>query len=666
MTLEMWGGHECTVNRVGETFYDQTRRSGHHDRLGDLDLFAGLGINALRYPILWERTAPHRSVDPDFTWSDARLERMDHLGLRPIVGLLHHGGGPRHTDLLDPAFPDAFAAYARAVARRYPQIADWTPINEPLTTARFSCLYGHWYPHRTDERSFWLALLNQIEAVQGAMAAIREVHPGARLIQTEDLGRAYATDAMASQARFENDRRWLTWDLLCGLVQADHPLFDRIARFAGESRVKAIADNPTPPDVVGVNHYLTSERYLDHRPENYPEATVGGNIEGAYADVEAVRVLVPGPHGLEGVLAEAWRRYGRALAVTECHNGCTREEQVRWLREAWETAQALRSRGVPVEAVTAWALLGAFDWDSLLTSASGHYETGAFDVRGREPRRTGVAHAIAALATSPQALHPVASGAGWWRRDVRLRHRPAALPVEPAPTASGWRGPRPCSRPLLITGATGVLGLALARAARWRGLDHVLTDRSSLPLDDGAKMIASLERAQPWAVINAAGWVRVDDAEQDPRACMAANAFGAAQLATACAEREILFVGFSSDLVFDGRLGRPYVETDATAPLNVYGQSKAQAEQLIRALPGRSLMVRTAAFFSPHDPHNFAAQVERNLANAMEFVAADDVIVSPTYVPDLVEAVLDLAVDGADGLWHLANSASISWLISPA
>src|SRR6185312_16266542 len=175
--LELWGGHECTVNRVGDAFHDQTRRSGHHDRIDDLDRFARLGLTAIRYPVLWERADPEGRGDPDWRWTDERLDRIRMLGLRPIAGLLHHGSGPRSTSLLDEGFAAAFAAYARAAAERYPWIADWTPVNEPLTTARFSALYGHWYPHAADERQFWAALFNQIDATRLAMAEIRRVRP---------------------------------------------------------------------------------------------------------------------------------------------------------------------------------------------------------------------------------------------------------------------------------------------------------------------------------------------------------------------------------------------------------------------------------------------------------------------------------------------------------
>src|SRR5918912_4097679 len=158
--LELWAGLESTYNRVGQRFFDQVRRSGHHDRLDDLDRFAELGIRAIRYPVLWERVAPARADALDWSWSDARLAHLRQLGIRPIVGLLHHGSGPRYTDLRDPGFPEKLAAHAARVAARYPWVRDWTPVNEPVTTARFSGLYGHWYPHQADFGAFCRMVVN--------------------------------------------------------------------------------------------------------------------------------------------------------------------------------------------------------------------------------------------------------------------------------------------------------------------------------------------------------------------------------------------------------------------------------------------------------------------------------------------------------------------------
>ncbi|HJX26813.1 MAG TPA: SDR family oxidoreductase, partial [Thermoanaerobaculia bacterium] len=129
----------------------------------------------------------------------------------------------------------------------------------------------------------------------------------------------------------------------------------------------------------------------------------------------------------------------------------------------------------------------------------------------------------------------------------------------------------------------------------------------------------------------------------------------------ACARHEIPLVTFSSDLVFDGRKQAPYEEHDTPSPLGVYGRSKLEAEErVLDAHPG-SLVVRTSAFFGPWDEHNFVTLTLRALAEGREVRAADDTIISPTYVPDLVHACLDLAIDGEHGLWHLANQGTTTW-----
>lgn len=89
---------------------------------------------------------------------------LDDLGIRPIAGLVHHGSGPRHTSLIDPGFPEKLAKFADAVAQRYPWISHYTPVNEPLTTARFSGLYGHWYPHERDDLMFAKVLIHECRA----------------------------------------------------------------------------------------------------------------------------------------------------------------------------------------------------------------------------------------------------------------------------------------------------------------------------------------------------------------------------------------------------------------------------------------------------------------------------------------------------------------------
>ena len=132
----------------------------------------------------------------------------------------------RFTDLLDKDFPVKLAAYAAQVAAKFPWVTYYTPVNEPLTTARFSGLYGFWYPHHTNEKSFVEMLLNQVKAIVLAMQAIRKINPEAQLVQTEDLSKIHSTTLLQYQAHFENERRWLTYDLLCGKMNRQHFFWD--------------------------------------------------------------------------------------------------------------------------------------------------------------------------------------------------------------------------------------------------------------------------------------------------------------------------------------------------------------------------------------------------------------------------------------------------------
>ena len=155
----MWGGVECSVVRVGSRWRDQVRETGHHDRIDDLDRIAGLGIRTLRYPVLWERCVEGPAAC-DWAWHDERLDWLHVLGITPIIGLVHHGSGPPGVHHFEPGWAEGLARHAAAVAARYPWVKHWTPVNEPLTTARFSGLYGLWHPHLSSELAFGAMLFN--------------------------------------------------------------------------------------------------------------------------------------------------------------------------------------------------------------------------------------------------------------------------------------------------------------------------------------------------------------------------------------------------------------------------------------------------------------------------------------------------------------------------
>lgn len=662
---ELWGGVECTINRVQDLYTDQMRLSGHSERGEDLDLFADLGIRALRYPVLWERFAPDGDLSHiDWTWADARLQRLRERNVRPILGLLHHGSGPRHTSLVDAGFAEGLAEYARQVARRFPWVEEWTPVNEPLTTARFSGLYGHWYPHGTDEQTFARALINQCRAVALSMQAIREVNPAARLLQTEDLGKVHSTPHMQYQADFENERRWLSWDLLCGLVDRHHRLWGHLLWAGiGETELGWFLDHPCPPDILGVNYYLTSERFLDSHTEDYPLACYGDNGQDRYADVEAVRVLSCEIRGPRGMMEEAWQRYKRPFAITEAHLGCTREEQMRWLSEVWESAVSLRETGVDIQAVTPWALLGSYDWDSMLTRTDGHYESGVFDVRGGTPRPTALASQIAAIAQGIKPDHPVLATLGWWHRPKRVLYSPSESAGENQAAPSERRCLRQEEeRPLLITGADGPLGAAFARLCDHRNLAHIALTNQEIDIADADAMHTALRRYRPWALIHAGCYESVDGVSLEAGPNDQEGSDRTVLLAALCAEEKLPLLTFSSDLVFSGTKNSPYVESDTCVPTNIYGISQFHAEKSVLEILPTALVVRSGPLFGPWDQHNFVTRMLHRIRSNQSFVALEDTVISPTYIPDLVHASLDLLIDGEKGIWHLANGGEVTWL----
>ena len=419
--LALWGGIECTVNRVGNVYQDQVRRCGHHHRLDDLDRLAELGIQTLRYPVLWERTAAIRPDKLNWRWPDERLNHLRRLNINPIAGLVHHGCGPRYATFDTPAFEHELPRYARRVAERYPWLCAYTPVNEPLTTARFAGLYGIWYPHGRSDRQFVSILLRQLRATVRAMAEIRAVQPAAQLIQTDDLGYTHSTPGLGYQASFENARRWLSWDLLCGCVTPSHTLWNYLRQAgATERELWYHVENPCPPSVVGVNHYVTSERYLDEYVDAYQPHMHATNGMHAYVDTEVVRAAPGQRLGLKTLLLQAWERYRLPLAITEAHLGDCVDEQKRWLGEAWQQAEAARHAGADVRAVTVWALLGLYDWHCLLARREDIHEPGVFDVGSGYPVPTGLADMVRQLATGQPVDQLVPPGPGWWQYSAAM------------------------------------------------------------------------------------------------------------------------------------------------------------------------------------------------------------------------------------------------------
>ena len=416
---EIWGGIECSYTRVEGEYGDQLDYCGHYRRgVDDIRHIAQLGIKALRYPVILEKFG--RSDSSSWTWLGRQLNTLLHYNIIPIAGLLHHGSGPLHATLTDSCFPVEMEKYAMQVAKRFPFLEYFTPINEPLTTARFCGLYGFWFPHQQDPKSFAQIFLNEMKAVVLSMRAIRKINPKAKLIQTEDLGKTYSTTLLQYQADFENERRWLTTDLLCGYVNRGHPMWDYFLWLKiPQKSLEFFLENRCPPDIIGIDYYLTSERFLDENLESYPESTYGTNGKHQYADTEALRVKHNRPSGPAVLFTECWERYRIPLAITEVHVHGSPHEQIAWFNCIWKTCSQLIRKGIDIRAVTAWAMFGTYGWSKLLRENPGEYERGVFDVGTGEVESTPYTDFLKALIRNPRIAECYETG-GWWNSDSRF------------------------------------------------------------------------------------------------------------------------------------------------------------------------------------------------------------------------------------------------------
>ena len=650
--IPVWGGIECTINRVENTFYDQLEMNGFYDSDDHIKALISCNVKVVRFPVLWEKHERVLNSQIEWEWAEGQLNLLRNNQIEPIVGLLHHGSGPAFTSLIDEQFPELFAAYAAQVAKKFPWVTYYNPINEPLTTARFSGLYGLWYPHKKNDVNFIRILLNELKGIVLAMREIRKINPSAKLIQTEDLGKTYSEPLLKYQVDFENKRRWLTYDILLGKFTHTHPLWKYFLRLGIKTEaLQFFIDNPSEIEMMGVNYYITSERYLDHNIDKYSPEMVGGNTLHNYVDVEAVRIKFKEPHGLGYLLEELWMRYHIPIAITEAHLHCHREEQIRWLKHIYNEAVEAKKKGIKISAVTAWAMFGSFGWDKLLTNFPGTYEMGALDITSGKTRFTALAKYIQSLNTTKHAFAELQHEAGWWNEEDRYLPLPKMKQIIFKDN----------SQPILIIGKTGTLGKAFSKISNNRKFNHHLLSRQDVDISKPEEIEKVIEKYKPWAIINAAGFVDIDRAEITPEKCYQENTEGNKNLGTLCKKHRVKFVTFSTDQVFNGTSSVPYNEGSSTNPLNVYGYSKLLTEEFLSRENPDALIIRTSAFFGPWDKHNFVTKCIETLEAGEVFEAADDIVVSPTYVPHLVHASLDLLVDDANGIWHIANRGETSW-----
>jgi dTDP-4-dehydrorhamnose reductase len=213
---------------------------------------------------------------------------------------------------------------------------------------------------------------------------------------------------------------------------------------------------------------------------------------------------------------------------------------------------------------------------------------------------------------------------------------------------------------LLVTGAAGMLGHDVVRAARFVNHEVVALGHADLDITDGRRVRRTVARLAPDAVVNCAGWTDVDAAEEDPIAATRVNEQAPRHVAAAAAEAGAAIVQPSTDYVFDGKKSEPYVESDPTHPLSIYGATKLAGEHAVVAANPRHFVVRTSWLFGANG-ENFVETMLRLGRELGEVVVVRDQVGCPTYTTHLADALVQL-LDGDDyGLHHIAGGGECSW-----
>ena len=213
---------------------------------------------------------------------------------------------------------------------------------------------------------------------------------------------------------------------------------------------------------------------------------------------------------------------------------------------------------------------------------------------------------------------------------------------------------------LLVTGAAGMLGRDVMLAAGNAGHEVVGYGRAELDVTDPAALGRRLELERPDVVINCAAWTDVDGAETAEEAAFAINGRGAGNVAAAAAKVEARIVHVSTDYVFDGAKGAPYVESDQPAPLSAYGRTKLAGEEAVAAANKRHFIVRSAGLFGVGG-RNFVETMLQLAEDRSEVTVVRDQVGSPTYTWHLAYGIVRL-IEGIEyGIHHMAAGGQCSW-----
>ena len=367
-------GIECSNPTIdnGRVRRDELEECGHYERWrDDLGLVRDLGLKVLRYGLPLHRTflGPDRY---DWGFADEAMREMRRLEITPILDLMHFGVPDWLGDFQNPELPTHFAAYAGAVAERYPWVRYWTPVNEIYVTARASGRDGLWNEQLKSDRGFVTALKHAAAASILATHEIARRCPNAVIVQSESAEYTHEARAVPSpQIRLENQLRLLSLDLL----YAHTPDADvyRYALDNGLTRAEYdwfMAGEPPGYQIMGNDYYGRNEKIL------LPD--------GSLCQVEDVA-------GWYQITRQYYERYKKPVMHTET-NVLDPDQAPAWLWKQWVNVLRMRASGVPVLGFTWYSLTDQIDWDIELAEKKGTVNPcGLYDL-DRRPRPVAAAY----------------------------------------------------------------------------------------------------------------------------------------------------------------------------------------------------------------------------------------------------------------------------------
>lgn len=357
--------------KTGRTL-DEYELTEHYRRLdADLELFAQLGLRAVRYGIPWHRINPAPGTW-DWSWADRPLERLLELGIQPVVDLVHYGvPGWLEDAYLNPDYPQHVAEYAGRIAERFRgRIHTYTPLNEPRVTAWYCGRLGWWPPFRRSWAGFVRVMLGVCRGIVATVQRLREVDPAIVDVHVDatDLYTA-ATPVLEAEAAHRQEIVFLALDLVAGRVGRGHPLHAwLLAHGATEGELEEFERGSLRPDLVGINLYpLFSAKRL--------VATRGGvRIRMRYAGADIVDRLA----------TLYWERYARPLLISETASEGSVARRRRWLEDSVAATARVRASGVPLVGYTWWPLFALVTWgyrEGLRDPADYLKQMGLWDLR---------------------------------------------------------------------------------------------------------------------------------------------------------------------------------------------------------------------------------------------------------------------------------------------